>query len=119
MERYSIESQVRKEIEDWQKEYRRNVFSVRISPQAVDFITELIANISEDPSPLWQKRNQNFDDFSNYQRTAIANIPEALDYIVDLRRFRFNDEITISSWEIWQSLTRILVKFCFIPEKDM
>lgn len=115
MEEYTINERVKEEIAGWKKRmYLKNI-SPNISAKAIDFIIEMINNISEDPSENWGS-NRNYDDI---QHTALAKIPAALDYITDLQRPNIKKEFTISSWEIWQSLSLIMIKFCFIPEKDM
>lgn len=109
-----INKEILNEIESWSNKMRQREIFVKISPQAIKFITELIKNIQDDPSVYWKLRTS----FESLQILAIGRIPEALDMIVQ-KQIYYHREIYISSWEVWDSLSRILHKFCFIPEKDM
>ena len=110
-----IKTSVKREVNNW-VDIDVVLSRRKLTPKAIDFIAELIINIKDDPSPLWNNRIINLDD--EFQRRAISLIPEALDYIL-LRRPALYLSAEISTWEIWNSLTGILVRFCFIPEKDM
>lgn len=118
MNRESIKSSVKKEVENWRKDSIQNYPLISLSSKAIDFITDLISNISEDPSPNWKRNPITLPDYDQYQREAIATIPKALNSLIN--KLPFNSKnATISVWEIWQSLPKILRDFCFIPEKDM
>lgn len=114
MNKELIKTSVKREIDNW-VDGSIIIPTRNLTPKAIDFIAEVINNIKEDPSPLWGEKPFNSDDF---QREAISLIPEALDYILR-RRPALYDNSEITTWEIWNSLSRILVRFCFIPEKDM
>jgi len=103
------------EIENWEAKMSQRKIYARISPKAKKFIVELIENIQDDPSEYWKLKTS----AESVQSLAIGRIGEALDLIIRQKRLMFQHEINISSWELWNSLSRILVRFCFIPEKDM
>lgn len=115
MNESQIFEQVSYEIDNWQNKMAQRKVYTKISPKAKKFIVELIENIQEDPSEYWKLKTPS----ESLQILAIGRIPEALDIIVRHRRLLFHHEIHISSWELWNSLSRILIRFCFIPEKDM
>lgn len=120
MEEIQIRDQVNLAIKQWSNLQNRRGISVEITDRAIDFIIELISNIKLDPSPFWRtKDNYSYD---SAQEFAISLIPNALNDIQRInsykRRFK-SSSITISSWELWNSLTQVLSTFCFIPEDDM
>jgi hypothetical protein len=124
MENNNINFRVNKEIDAWISEQLNfNGNNITISQNARDFIVELITNIKEDPSDFWTDLNLN-----SSQDIAISNIQSALNTVVRYRPMRYRlrgiksfrkNDIVITSWEIWDVLSRILVDFCFIPLKDM
>ncbi|MBN9285597.1 MULTISPECIES: hypothetical protein [unclassified Flavobacterium] len=115
MDENQIIKQINYEIDNWQsKMVERNIY-VQLSPKAKKFIIELIENIQEDQSEYWRLKTAS----ESMQNLAMARIPEALDIVIRQKRLIFQQEAYISSWEIWNVLSRILIRFCFIPEKDM
>jgi len=119
MEHSQILERVKKEIKIWEMQQIERKQQIFITDKAIEFIVEMIDNIVKDPSEYWKLRDKNA-----FQELAIARIPNALDLSIHHnQRFRrhifFEDNLVISSWEIWYSLSRILERFCFIPEKDM
>ncbi len=131
MENFEIAERVEYEINNWKKIKIEDGLKVNISENATSFIVELISNIKNDPSTYWKLNN----DYESFQNLAIARIPDALDYCtyqgairIPYRMWRSRKifkiisetkEANISTWEIWSSLSHILIDFCFIPEKDM
>lgn len=110
MNQTQIRSQVNKQVERWKKLRK---IEAEISGGGIDFLCLLVVNIQEDKSPAWTKLDEN--DSNLLQEEAIALIPYALDEVAVSTGTRNN--MKISSWEIWHSLTTVLDKFCFIPKK--
>ena len=131
MNNLEITERVNSEVNYWKDQQLKNGYKVNISDSATNFIVELINNIENDPSTYWKLN----DDYNTFQSLAIARIPDALNYCIyddferlpyrRIRRRRFinmireTGEMNISTWEIWNSLSLILIDFCFIPQKDM
>lgn len=115
MEKDLIKRLVSTEVENWSKGSSEK-HNISLTSQATDFISELIINIKDDPSPIWTRIS--IVAYDEFQRRTISTIPLALDYMLSRRpKIYINHEIGV--WEIWHSLSQILTKFCFIPEKDM
>lgn len=122
MEEATIRKRMELEIDNWMSGQYKEGFhdSISISEEAKNFVVEMIQNIVKDPSEYWKLDPKE----GQFQELAIARIPDALDQIIrfNKRHRRINTyepRIQISSWEIWYALSQILIKFCFIPEKDM
>ncbi len=115
MDENKIIKQVNYEIENWQYKMSKHNIYVQLSPKAKKFIIELIENIQEDQSKYWRLEKSS----ESMQNLAIALIPKALDIVIRQKRLNFQQEAYISSWEIWNVLSQILIQVCFIPEEDM
>lgn len=90
--------------------------TVSLSKKAKDFLVEVIDNILQDPSDSWETNEFNKD---SAQELAISLIPNALNEILPYRRYNRsirNENIKISTWEIWHAMTPILSRWCFIPK---
>lgn len=114
MDSDQIKQQVVNQVNRWKRLRKLNGQTANISEGGINFFCLLIANIQNDVSPSWVNLNINNPDI--LQEEAIALIPTALNQVVDTIGSRNN--IEISSWEIWHSLSRILDKLCFIPKKS-
>lgn len=119
MEKSVIREYVAIEIKKWTILQKKRNLEVSFTPKAIDFLCLMIENIQEDKSNYWDI--DGFDG-NDAQEVAISLIPNAFNNLIIMRRSqrrpRFSrvNEIQISSWEIWHSLDRILVDFCFIPK---
>jgi len=114
MEQSEIRGRVEIEIAKWADLNRLRERYATVTPKAMDFIVEVIENIVEDPLRNWKEQES---DSSNSQQYAISLIPNALNDVVNHRRGRHfrSDNIEITTWEIWISLSEILKNWCFIP----
>ncbi len=118
MESSHIEKEVNYAVEQWISLQAENGISFSITPRAIYFISELIANIQLDPSENWQK----LENYNSAQEQAISLIPKALNDIAQFWRLRYRNHsnpVKISSWELWGALSTVFTRFCFIPEKDL
>lgn len=119
MKETEIIEKVQIEVKKWTTLQKKRNFDVALSPKAVDFLCLMIENIQEDKSQFWD-----YNQLANQdtQKIAISLIPRALDDLTQFyyfdRRFFLDQEVKISSWEIWHSLSRIIDRFCFI-RKDI
>lgn len=119
MEKSVIREQVKLELEKWTGLQKKRNMEVSFTPKAIDFLCLMIENIQEDKSTYWDYESLEGNTAQEY---AISLIPNALN---DLKRYRRSgrrihsfkrNEIKISSWEIWHSLSEIVDRFCFIPK---
>lgn len=119
MEENQIREAVNSRIENWLNfQEKRANRRIEITEKAKDFIIEVIQNIKDDPSKYWLIDN----NYESLQVVAIQLIPKALSRSVRNNRLDWysdNQVITISSWELWRSLSTLIKNFCFIPEDDM
>jgi hypothetical protein len=123
MIREEINNKVKDQLELWtilQKKRNKNIVFTK---GASDLLCQLIENIEIDQSNHWIIDG---GDFVSIQEYAISLIPNALNDIYpypykNRRGYNFgnifNDNYTISSWELLHSITKILDSFCFIPKK--
>ena len=116
MEKFQITQEVKAIVEKWIDLQVKNRATIKITDKAISFLIEIIENIEQDPSDNWI-----FTEFnkSSAQELAISYIPNALNEIIHMRRFRFkhlDTPIKITTWEIWHSMSLLLRNWCFIPK---
>lgn len=120
METNQIRQSVQDEITKWTNLQSRNDVRVNFSKRAINFIVEVVENIELDPSENWRKQD-NFN-YNSAQEFAISLIPNALNDVSKYKNWKYQkkkEKITITSWEIWQSLSEIIRIWCFIPKNDL
>lgn len=116
MQKFQIEENIKTYVTSWEALQKMRNLNVSLSEKAKEFLVEVIDNIQQDPSSNWKT-----DEFNknSAQELAISLIPNALNEIMLHRGPNHsgnNLSISISTWEIWHSMTPILKNWCFIPK---
>jgi len=113
MNNQDIREKVQKEVMKWEDFQKFRELNIRLSPKAIDFLCSLVDNMETDSSQSWR-----IGEFNNSQEYAKQLIPNALNELLirNRRLNRRNQEIVITTWEIWHSLSRLIDIFCFVPK---
>jgi hypothetical protein len=112
MQELEVRTAINAGVTNWLNTQKLANKSRSVSSGAVSVLVHLVNDISENPHPAWE--GYNVENAQEFGITLIGNVLNDIDAYKRFSSSRHRE--TITAFDVWHSVSRIVDRWCFIPK---